>query len=93
MTPDNYCDKALTSLHKCAYILRYSEFLSQQPTDQQKFEIALLVKVLSKQVEGIDVSNDAVTAQEELIKKHLVDLGNVYKSDKDYPSIKRNARE
>jgi hypothetical protein len=35
LTPDNYYEKALNNLMKCALTLKYSEYLEQKPTSEQ----------------------------------------------------------
>eukprot|EP00347_Sterkiella_histriomuscorum_P020703 403336801 len=93
LTADNYYDKALQNLHKSAVIIKYGQYLTQQATDEQRQQAALIVKILSKYVEDIEVSEDAVKAHEAQIVLNLENLGRVFKSDMDYPTIKRNPKE
>ena len=78
---------------KSALILRYSEFLEQSATPEQLQQAAIALKILSRHVKDIEVSDDQIANGDSLVEKHLTDLSHVFKSDKDYPSLKKNPKE
>lgn len=88
LTPDNYHDKALQQLVKAAHILKYCKFLGQEPTHNQAFTSASLVKLIAECFIQESVTDEDVEKQRKMVDTNLSQWSTMYRSDKDYPTIK-----
>ncbi|CDW83966.1 patatin [Stylonychia lemnae] len=93
LTPDDYYDKALSSLMKAALLFQYCETIDQNSTNEQHYQASALLKLLTKKINDVSPTDDDVEQLHQKIKEDIARTALHYKSDKDYPSIKQQVTQ
>ncbi|CDW89786.1 patatin [Stylonychia lemnae] len=88
LNPEDYQQKILQQLEKAAHLLRYVEFLKQDPNHELKQKQATYLKFMLQKLGDISVTDDDLKQAEEKVENDLKEWGKAYVCDEKYPKIK-----